>query len=99
MEMGVGKNLHCRHPATKVMAEREATLTKGGTTCLSGCRVPDITSAAFERCFDRDYCSSRAHFLEQEEEKLLSTGEHFGYCYVLSRPSVSLPARSLSLLL
>lgn len=29
MEMGVGKNLNCRHPATKIMAEREASLTKG----------------------------------------------------------------------
>lgn len=66
----MGKNLNCRHPATKIMAEREASLTKGRATCLFGCRVPDPISAAFRRCFATEYCSSREHFLEQEEEQV-----------------------------
>lgn len=70
MEMGVGKNPNCRHPATKIMAEREPSLTKGRATCLFGCRVPDHISAPFGRCFATEYCSSREHFLEQEEEQV-----------------------------
>ena len=77
-EMGVGKNLSCRHAATRAMAERETSSTNGRATGPFGCRVPDDISAAFRRCFATECCSSRERFLEEEEEKLLSAGEHFG---------------------
>ena len=90
MERGVGNNLNCRHPATKVMAEREASLTKGRITCQI---------RKHQKIFCSRILQQQGTFLVEEEEKLLSTGERFGCCYLLSRPSVSLPAQLLSLLL
>lgn len=58
MEMGVGKNLNCRHPAARVIAVIKACVTKGRTTCLFGYRVPHHISSAF-RCFCTEHCNDR----------------------------------------